>query len=130
MTYTIWDVRPLTAAVVARLISETGKAIGKTKSPGGDPPYAVVHPQSDIESEGSLSDPHEQVTSTFQVTSVGDDLDEAQWMQYKVRQALIGWTPSITGATPIELDKGNLFTFTDLDGPVTSTTDRYRIALS
>jgi hypothetical protein len=128
VTYTAWSVRPLAAAVITRLVT-TGKAVGQAIAPSSDPPYMVIYPQSDTGTEGSLSDPHEQVTQTFQVTAVGDSMEEAAWMQHKARQVLLGWTPGITGATPIELDFGS-GVFRDPDGPVFYTTDRFRIALS
>jgi hypothetical protein len=128
MTYTAWSVRPLAAAVTTRLAT-TGKTVGQAISPGVAPPYMVLYPMSDAGTEGSLSDPHEQVTQTFQVTAVGDSMEEAGWMQEKARGVLVGWTPSITGATPIHLDFGS-GVFRDPDGPVFYTTDRFRIALS
>jgi hypothetical protein len=130
MTDTVWETRPLTAAIVSRLQTQTGKAIGKATSPGGAPPYAVVYPIFGAPAEMSLNDSQMLVTPLFQVTSIGDDLDEAQWMQHKARQALLGWTPGITGATRIEMDQENLLAATDLEGPVTSVADRFRLSLS
>lgn len=128
MTYTVWETRPLYAAITVQL-ETTGKAVGQAVSPGGAPPYLVLYPQSDTGFAGSLSDPHEQVTQTFQVTCVGDSLEEAQWMQHEARGVLVGWTPALSGATPVELEFGS-GTFRDPDGPVFYSTDRYRIALS
>jgi hypothetical protein len=126
---TAWETRPLYAAIVTRLTTQTSKAIGKAKAPDSGPPYAFVSPVAGI-AEGSLSDSHQIAGQLFQVTSVGDDLDEAQWLQFKVRQALLGWTPSITGATRIQMDQPDLSLGTDLEGPVTAVADRYSITLS
>jgi len=128
MTYTIWETRPLAAAVTTQL-ETTGKTVGQAISPGVAPPYMVLYPQSDAGSEGSIADPHQIITQTFQVTCVGDSMEEAQWMQEEARGVLIGWIPSLTGATPVELDFGS-GTFRDPDGPVFYTTDRYRIFMS
>jgi hypothetical protein len=117
------------AAAVTTRLETTGKDVGQAVSPGVAPPYMVLYPQSDTGYEGSLSDPHEQVTQTFQVTAVGDSMEEAAWMQEKARGVLLGWIPSVTGATPIELDFGSGI-FRDPDGPVFFSTDRFRIALS
>jgi hypothetical protein len=125
MTYTAWSVRPLAAAVTTQL-ETTGKTVGQAISPGGNPPYMVLYPQSDAGTEGSLSDPHQIVTQTFSVNAVGDSMEEAGWMQEKARGVLVGWTPGITGASPIQLDFGS-GVFRDPDGPVFYTTDRYRV---
>jgi hypothetical protein len=130
MTDTAWETRPLYAAIVTRLASETGKAIGKAQAPGSTtPPYAFVSPVAGS-AETSLSDSHMTADQLFQVTSVGDDLDEAQWMQFEVRQALLGWTPGVAGATRIQMDQPDLSLGTDLEGPVTAVADRYSISLS
>jgi hypothetical protein len=132
MTYTIWETRPLAAAVTTQL-ETTGMAVGQAISPGVAPPYMVLYPQSDAGTEGSIADPHQIVTQTFQVTCVGkgtttgeDGMEEAQWAQHKARGVLVGWTPGITGASPIQLDFGS-GVFRDPDGPVFYTTDRYRV---
>jgi hypothetical protein len=67
----------------------------------------------------------------FQVTAVGADMEEAQWMQHKVRQALLGFTPTVTGwATgPISAEQPRGVTRDD-DGPVFITTDDFRIFVS
>jgi hypothetical protein len=130
VTDTAWETRPLYAAIVTRLVTQTGKEIGKAKAPADSTrPYAFVSPVAGI-AEGSLSDSHQIAGQLFQVTSVGGDLDEAQWMQYKVRQALMGWTPSLTGATRIQMDQPDLSLGTDLEGPVAAVADRYSITLS
>ena len=125
MTYTVWETRPLAAAVTTQL-ETTGKAVGQAISPGGNPPYMVLYPSSDAGSEGSIADPHQIVTQTFQVTAVGDSMEEAQWMQEEARGVLVGWTPGITGAALVQLDFGS-GVFRDPDGPVFYSTDRYRV---
>jgi hypothetical protein len=67
----------------------------------------------------------------FQVTAVGGDMDEAQWMQYEVRLALLGWSPTVTGWTfgPIRLDLPS-GVLRDDDGPVFYTTDRFFVFVS
>jgi hypothetical protein len=129
MTATIHDPRPLYDAIVSRLETQTGKDIGEGVRPeDADPPYAVVYPLPDSSYLATLTDPHESSLQLFQVTCVGDTMDEAQWMQREAREALIGWTPTVAGWSPnrIELDLGS-GVIRDDGGPVFYTTDRFTL---
>jgi hypothetical protein len=125
MTMTVWETRPLYAAITAQLETTT-KAVGQAISPGGETPYMVLFPLPDESHGGSLTDPHQFVTQLFQVTCVGKTMEEAEWMQHEARTALVGFTPAVDDATPIELDLGSGVRRDD-DGPVFFTTDRFRI---
>lgn len=112
MAYTVWDPAPLWTAILTRLRTSTGKNIGEGEAPSNNTlPYAVFYPQEDEDSEGSLNDPLQAVTFAFQVTCVGSGLFQAGWMQTKVRAALLGWTPTVTGVgtTPVDLLRGSGF---------------------
>ena len=122
---TVWETRPLYAAITTRL-ETTGKAVGQGISPGGAAPYMVLYPLPDGGHGGSLTDPHQFVTQLFQVNCVGDTMEEAEWMQHEARTVLVGFTPAVDDATPIELDLGSGVRRDD-DGPVFFTTDRFRI---
>lgn len=129
MTATIHDPRPLYDAIVTQLETVTGKAIGEAVRPEGtNPPYAVVYPLPDAGYLATLTDPHESSLQLFQVTCVGGTMDSALWMQQVVREALIDWTPTVTGWSPnrIEMDLGS-GVLRDPDGPVFYTTDRFSL---
>ncbi|MCI0678526.1 MAG: hypothetical protein L0Z63_05735 [Actinobacteria bacterium] len=131
MTYTSNEPKPLFTAIVARLEASTGKSIGKANAPEDvTTPYAVVYPLPDVDSDGTLDDPDSDVWWGFQITGVGKDMDEAQWMQAEARAALLGWTPTVAGLelSPVELDSGSGITRDpDLRQPVFYSTDRFRV---
>ncbi len=138
MTYTAHNPGPLYAAIVTRLETQTGAAIGRSEAPTGaakalgTTAYAVVHPI--LESfEGSIGDPHQIDVYLFQVTSVGGSAAHAQAMQHAVRAALVGWAPTVTGraTTKIRLADGSGIARDDgVQPPAFFSTDRYEIFTS
>lgn len=129
MTYTVHETKPLYEAITT-LLATTGKEVGGAQRPeAADPPYMVLYPLPDDRNEGSISDPHQIAIQLFQVTCVGDTMAEAQWMQAKSREALLGVIPAFAGATPIELALGSVV-LRDPDGVVFYTTDRFTIYVS
>lgn len=130
---TVYEFRPIYATVTTRLTTQTGKAVGQAVAPKSDAPYAVLYPWPDVFREGGLSDANQITVTRFQVTCVGDTMEEAQWMQHKVRAALIGWVPNTAGitATPVELDDDSgVLRDDDRTPPVFYTTDRFRFWLT
>lgn len=129
---TVFEQRPLYAAITARLQTSTNKAVGQGVAPDTTRPHMVLYPWPDIATEGSLSDPHQIAITRFQVTCVGDSMEEAQWMQHQVRLALIGWVPDLeAGTTPVELDEGSGVERDDqLTAGLWITTDRFRLWLT
>lgn len=131
MPYTVPEPAPLYTAILARLRTSTGKEIGEAEAPPNNVrPYGVVFPLSDENTEGALSDPLQVVTFAVQVTCVGEGMAQTQWLQHRVRQALIGWIPTVAGVgtTPIELFQGSGVTRDDaLSGNPTLfySTDRF-----
>lgn len=116
-----------------RLEDQTGRPVGKGKRPdGASAPYAVLHQTPTRATHGALTDPNQIRRQTFQVVYVGDDIDEAQWMQEQCQAALLGWSPTVTGFSPgaIELDSENLFSRADFDGPTHEIADRYLVYVS
>lgn len=101
MTYTAQNPQTFYDTVVTRLSSETGKNIGDAEAPSDlTLPYAVLYPlvdDDDPEMHSTLSDAHEMTVFEWQVTSIGSTRKQAQWMQQKVRAALVGWEPSVSG---------------------------------
>ena len=88
-------------AIAAQLVSSTGKNIGEGEAPTSTTlPYAVLYPRSeDIDPDrlGNLSEARDATFFEFQVTSVSGTLMDALWMVQKTRDALIGFTPVVSG---------------------------------
>lgn len=98
MTYTVHDPRLVYAAIITRLGTQTGKNIGRVEAPSDrTTPYAVVYPITEFGDGTSLGDAHETVVYEFQVRSVGDTAEQAEWMLNQVRTAILGWTPTVSG---------------------------------
>lgn len=118
MAYTTRELRTVYDAVISRLETSTSKVIGDHIAPLDlTLPYAVVYHRSEnIDDIGTLSDPTVVAELEWQVTSVGETREQAQWMSYKVRQALNGFKPVVSGMSfsPIILDG---------DSPVTRDDD-------
>lgn len=124
---TVHETRPLYAAITTQL-ETTGKQVGQaTASELNDPPYMVLFPLPDGQNDASLSDSHASAWQLFQVTCVGDTMEEAEWMQHESRLALADFTPAVLGATRVELDLGSGVRRDD-DGVRFFTTDRFRIS--
>jgi hypothetical protein len=91
MAYTAHDPRVFYDAVVTQLASSTGKNIGKAQAPSASTvPYAVVYPLDESDTNTSLADLTDVTIFRWQVSSIGDSLDQVLWMQQKVRAALLG----------------------------------------
>lgn len=134
MTYTAHDPRLLYDALIARLIAQTLRPIGDAAEPTSTAlPYAIVYPLTDEPHDGPLNDPTQVTDDAFQVTAVGGSRRQAQWMQQAVREALLGWTPTVTGfgTYPVQLLTGSgLERNTAVEPPVFFTTDRFTARLS
>lgn len=134
MTYTVHDPRLLFDAVIARLETQTSKPIGDSQAPSDtSTPYAVVYPLTDEPGEGPLDDPHQVANPAFQVTCVGDTREQAQWMQKEVRDALLGWSPTVAGfgTFPVHLLEGSGVLRNDaVQPPDFSSSDRFWVRLS
>lgn len=128
---TVHKPRLLYDSIKTRLETQKPTEVGK-RPDGVSPPYMVIHPTPTRATEGSLTDPDQIRRQTFQVVYVGDDRNEAQWMQEKAQETLLGWSPSVTGFSPgpVELDNENLFSRTDFDGPTHEIADRYLVYVS
>lgn len=97
MSYTAHNPSTFYAAITARLVSSTGKKIGRVEAPSDKTlPYAVVYPLDDTgdPDNGTLGDAHASAVFEFQVTSIGGTAEQAEWMAHKVRVALVGWSPT------------------------------------
>ena len=120
MTYTAHDPRTFYAAIDARLTSTinvggSALSVGTGEAPADAAtrtPYAVRYvlaEDDDPEARGDLADPHRGTLFSWQITSVGKTEDEVLWLMQKVRAALLGWTPSVSGlqCSAIEKDGGD-----------------------
>lgn len=129
MAFTAHDPRVFYDAVVAQLATSTGKSIGEGVAPSNDtPPYAVVYPQDETDLDSTLADPTDLTLFEWLVVSVGDTQDQALWMNQKVRAALLGWQPVVTGITCgfVTRDGGRgVLREDDVQAPKFSAADRF-----
>lgn len=127
--HTVHDPQLFYAAIVARILGSTGKQVGLAIAPKVVTlPYSVVYPLPDERTEGGLNNPTQVVVWEWQVTCVSDSGAGAQWIQHKVRVALQGHIPVVTGVgtTPIELSNGSGVTRQDTPPPTLFySTDRF-----
>jgi hypothetical protein len=134
VTYTAHDPRLLYDAIVSRLGTSTGRPIGDAGEPSDtSTPYAIVYPLIDEPHDGPLDDPTQVVDDAFQVTCVGVSRQQAQWMQKQVRDALLGWTPTVSGfgTFPVQLLSGSgTSRDTEVSPPLHFTSDRFTARLS
>ena len=123
------DPQTFFAAVRGRISSSTAKPVGLAVAPTTNTfPYSVIYPLPDDATEGSLSDSLQAVWWSWQVTCVSNSAAGAQWMQYKVRQALQGYIPTVAGwgTTRIELVDGSGIARDDaVQPPLFYSTDRF-----
>lgn len=134
MTYTAHDPRLFYDAIVSRLSSQTGKNIGRVEAPSDRTlPYAVVQPVTDAAEATSLGDAHETTVYDFQVSGWGDTPDQAEWMIKEVRDALLGWTPTVSGRSLNPIEKiGGAGTIRDdsIQPPLFQAIDEFSVFVS
>ena len=87
--------RLLTDEISAVLVSETGKEIGVGEAPPTTTrPYAVVYPLGIFSVEPGLRSQNQTQRLEWQITCVGDTVEQAEWMMNEVRNALLDTGPS------------------------------------
>jgi hypothetical protein len=91
---------PLTRAVADVLAAATGRPCGLAVMPreaSGQPaayPYLVLDSLPGEFSGPAFADWHADAAWTYQVTSIGERVDQVQWLGDRVRAALVGRTGS------------------------------------
>lgn len=142
MAYTVRDPRTFIDTIISRLQAQSGLLIGDgvkpsgvTNNPDGLPvdPYAVVYGGPDGGSTGTLSDPGSDIWWTWTVRVTGGSRQQCAWGQNKVRGALIGWRPVLTGfgfgltelAQGVHPDRDD-----DVQPPLFFAPDEYRVFAS
>lgn len=124
---TVHPTRTLYNTIITRIATQTSQPCGDAvRPPAASPPYSVLYPLPDRSTDGGLGDPNEVEVMLFQVTCVGDTMDEAQELQFDVRTALLGYAPV---AAEVMLDLGSGVSRDD-DGPTFFTTDRFSVFVS
>jgi len=78
-----------TDAVIAAL-EDAGLTVGDAEAPSSPPPYVVVYPILGGAIYGVMLKPHREAELLYQVTCVGLDRQQAEWLQDKARAALLG----------------------------------------
>ncbi|MFI7691785.1 hypothetical protein ACIBQ6_22140 [Nonomuraea sp. NPDC049655] len=120
---TVAAAKPHTDAVLALLVAAS-VAVGRGKPPAGSgwqgtpgssdfKPYAVMFPFPGQDEPTALALPHHSLDFVFQLTCVGATQDQVETFMDKVRAALIGVTPSVSGRATFPVYR------VPLDRPVT-----------
>lgn len=91
--------REVTANLTAMLQTVTTRPFGITDVPPPDSgkiapttPYGIVYPMNDGGYEGGLGAPESMGRFAFQVTSVGSRADQCEWLEDRVRNAILART--------------------------------------
>lgn len=129
MAFTAHNPRVFYDAIVARIATSTGRTVGNAVAPASNPfPYAVVYPQDETDVESSLADPHDLTVFEWLVISIAGSSEQSLWMLQKVRVALLGWQPVVSGVTCnfVLRDGGSGVNRNDaIQPPEFSASDRY-----
>lgn len=100
MPFTAHNPRPFYDAVASQLATSTGKNIGRAQAPDTVTlPYAVLYSLAEDDTDTTLADPFDVTLFRWSVVSVADSEEQALWMVHKVRVALVGWQPVVSGLT-------------------------------
>jgi hypothetical protein len=137
------DPEAVTNAVLSQLIDESpGFLIGDGKKPDGIPLtnqklpaewYGILYPVDPADADGALGDDTQWQFLQYQVTVVGGVRAQAENGQKKVRDRLVGWTPTVAGVgfEPMQLfDRSGVERDDDVNPPVFFTTDRFVVFAS
>ncbi|HEX9991353.1 MAG TPA: hypothetical protein VGB14_00355 [Acidimicrobiales bacterium] len=99
------DRRKVTQALIDMLAAATTRPVGDLdRPPAGVEPFAVVYPIPGGSSDGPAQWPHADVDRVYQVSSVGKDRWQAEWMADKVRAAILGRNGNGAYVNPITVD--------------------------
>jgi hypothetical protein len=97
--------RELTNALI-NILEADGLTVGDGIAPDATPPYVVVYGQPDDGRTGTGSDPYADVRHSYQVTSVGQYRDQAEWAADKTRAALHAASWTVTGHSVMHIVDG------------------------
>ncbi len=90
--------RVLTDAVLAVLVAAGTEKIGDATAPADDArPYAVLYPMDDSERDGDFVDTQRTAWFEYQITSVGDTREQAEWLADRLRTVLLAADLSPSG---------------------------------
>jgi hypothetical protein len=83
------DTRTATDVIISHLETETTLNVGDSQAPGDTTrPYLVVYNTGAAIIDGTLSDADADQSVEYQVTSVGDTSEQAEWAQSLPRTAM------------------------------------------
>ena len=112
MTYMVHNQQTIIDAILARLVAQSSRPVGDAEAPTDNTrPYAVLYPlgdDPDPDTRGTLSDPVQSTVIEFQITSVGDTRQSAQFMANHAAATIVGWSPTVAGYSfgPISREAG------------------------
>lgn len=125
------DNRELTTAVVSVLASaglNVGRAVAPSDIPAGAG-WAVVYPLTGGLSSGTLDNPNDDASVLYQITSVGRNAEQAEWVMDTVRWAILGANYTLNDRTVVlvGIDMfGGVERDDDVQPPLFYAKDRFR----
>lgn len=90
-------IRDVTAAIVARLESDTRLAVRDGDATGAQVPYVNVFVTGGLREQDRVSGPSSRVTFNVTVHSVGLTVAQVNLARESVLDLLVDWVPAVTG---------------------------------
>ncbi len=125
--------RVLTDAIIAAL-EAAGLNVGDAVRPDdatATAGYVVVYGLGGGTTDGPVGNPEDDAAALYQLTSVGHDRKQAEWVADKARQVLLAATLTLTGGRKVlrvGVDMlGGVIRDDDVAPPIWYSPDRYRI---
>jgi hypothetical protein len=125
----IVDPRLVTDGIRTKLTS-LGLSVGDAQAPAGSPPYAVVFAVPGGRTTGPLGALNDDAEQVYQVSCWGVSREQAEWVQKKVLDGLLGiGTITVAGRSVRIDDEGFGGTFRDdrTSPPLFQAVPRFRV---
>lgn len=136
----------LTTELISVLATDVGKLVGDGEAPG-DPkvepayPYAIVYLITHGPTIGDVNvvvSPDREALFIYQVTSIGETREQADWMAHKCRRAITdtttspnGWRLEIGTTNTLVIDRRNNVSLgTGNEGGIWRASDRYQMMVT
>ncbi len=124
--------RELTDQVITALTTAgltVGDAVAPTSISAGAG-YVVVYPLLGGDTDGTIGNPNDDASIVYQLTSVGADRRQCEWVADKARETILAAAPTLTNrkVTYIDVDMlGGVQRDDDVQPPTFYCPERYRI---
>lgn len=124
--------RVLTDQVIV-VLEAAGLTVGRAHAPASVPAgsgYVVVYPLAGGTTDGDIYNPNDDALAYYQMTCIGSDARQAEWISDKVRVTIMSATFNLGDRKVIEVEPvmlGGLIRNDAVQPPNFYTTDRYTL---